>query len=766
MPLLQRIFAPATRMMIHPRYAFKFLIAVSGIVAPIFLLFYFFLTEVNQGVNFSATEVKGLEYFKPISKLLSDISDRRTAITLGKSGSEIDSAIQADIKSIDEQERNNGALLQTASDWNKARPLVEAATGSKATVAAQDAASDAVNNLLTTVETNSQLILDPVAQSYYAMDAAVVQVPTSIQKLGQMRDIASGIQKRGSVTNDDQLQLQTLMAQTSSAMGSISSDTAQEIKAAPFLKTKIEQPAAESDKQLAAVTAAVAKAQAGSSGAKELIRASDAAISAMRTFEPVGVSTLNSLLLDRNQSYANRRNFVILTVLVSLLIAIYLGGGLYFATVKGLVLLSNAAASVAEGNFDLKIYPVGRDEIGVLAVDLEQRVQGLKAYAEGAERISHGDLTVRMEPRSTVDQFGHAFCSMLNMLRNVLSEVSSNTAHVFKTARDLSQTASDARSRMSSVTQSVEGIAAMSQQSALACRQIADRCESTASGAARAESSMKDLSGSISIVVDGVDRQKVTISEATGLAIEAKATVGQTVGSMQMALEAVAESAKQTQTLGEHSDAIGSIILTIQQIAEQTNLLALNAAIEAARAGDHGKGFAVVADEVRKLAEQSAAATKDIESLIQNVRAGVAKSLVAIKSGNEQVEQSVALSGSAIDAIEKVAQRIDSAKNESTVLTTTAESMLARTQELGACIDKMTEDSQETAAAAEQLRASASEMAESADAVFSQTASQVAIVERVSAASDELSSMSQNLEVLVGRFTLAKEDSSVPRLAA
>jgi methyl-accepting chemotaxis protein len=58
--------------------------------------------------------------------------------------------------------------------------------------------------------------------------------------------------------------------------------------------------------------------------------------------------------------------------------------------------------------------------------------------------------------------------------------------------------------------------------------------------------------------------------------------------------------------------------------------LALNATIEAARAGEAGRGFAVVASEVKSLAVQTAKATEDISSQIQEVQASTDKAVEAI----------------------------------------------------------------------------------------------------------------------------------------
>jgi methyl-accepting chemotaxis protein len=72
--------------------------------------------------------------------------------------------------------------------------------------------------------------------------------------------------------------------------------------------------------------------------------------------------------------------------------------------------------------------------------------------------------------------------------------------------------------------------------------------------------------------------------------------------------------------LNVSSQAIGTIVQTIEAIAKQTHLLALNATIEAARAGTYGLGFAVVAQEVKNLASKTAESTKDINNRVIALR--------------------------------------------------------------------------------------------------------------------------------------------------
>ncbi|MGB7442462.1 MAG: methyl-accepting chemotaxis protein, partial [Coleofasciculaceae cyanobacterium] len=124
---------------------------------------------------------------------------------------------------------------------------------------------------------------------------------------------------------------------------------------------------------------------------------------------------------------------------------------------------------------------------------------------------------------------------------------------------------------------------------------------------------------------------------ATQTVEEGDSAMNRTVEGIVAIRETVEQTAKKVKRLGESSQKISVVVNLISNIAAQTNLLAFNASLEAARAGEEGRGFAIVADQVRTLAQESAAATGEIEQLVASIQTETEEVVIAMEAGTEQV---------------------------------------------------------------------------------------------------------------------------------
>lgn len=238
---------------------------------------------------------------------------------------------------------------------------------------------------------------------------------------------------------------------------------------------------------------------------------------------------------------------------------------------------------------------------------LQLQLLELLSDVEGAAR---GDLTVRADVTTgeigTVADF---FNAVIESLREIVTKVKQAATQVNASLGEnegaIRQLSAEALKQAEETTRTLDSVLEMTHS----IQQVAENARQAAA----------------------VARIASTTAESGGLAMD------RTVQNILSLRGTVAETAKKVKRLGESSQQISKVVSLINQIALQTNLLAINAGIEAARAGEEGQGFAVVAEEVGELAARSAAATKEIEKIVENIQQETAEVVEAMELGTTQV---------------------------------------------------------------------------------------------------------------------------------
>jgi methyl-accepting chemotaxis protein len=288
--------------------------------------------------------------------------------------------------------------------------------------------------------------------------------------------------------------------------------------------------------------------------------------------------------------------------------------------------------------------------------------QHLQEMAEGDLRRPPGQPWGRDEPAVVILDLRRAYDSLHLLIQNVR-----HSAHELHTASD---------------------------EIASASQDLSARTEATATSLEEQASAMEEIGTTVSATAERAHMAATFASDNAHVAEMGGQVFAQVVTTMR--------------DIHSSSSKISDIIGVIDGIAFQTNILALNAAVEAARAGEQGRGFAVVASEVRTLAGRSAAAAREIKSLIST-------SVGQVSAGTQSVENA----GQTMSEVIVNARQINVFLSE---ISTAAREQARGVEQVCHAIQTLDKNTQQNATLVEHTSAAAEGLRQQADALHNELA--------------------------------------------
>lgn len=344
----------------------------------------------------------------------------------------------------------------------------------------------------------------------------------------------------------------------------------------------------------------------------------------------------------------------------------------------------------------------------------------LKKIVIFSEAFGNGDLTNNLTIYGTdeIGQVGISLNKALLQMKNLISEILSNSQEISATSEELSATVEEISSQMNNINTS--------------SKQISNNSVEASATAHKVTISSHEIKSETNNLANKSDESQTSSKEIEVRAIEIK---NRGVSSKETAQSIFKEKQINIKTSIENGKIVDEVKIMADAIADisaQTNLLALNAAIEAARAGENGKGFAVVADEVRQLAEQSTETVLNIQNIVGQVKE-------AFNDISENSQDILNFIGNTVTGdydllVETAVQYEKDAKfinNMSQSIAASADIIVNSVNEIGASIENVSEASKQSASGTEEISANINETTLAIEGIATVAQSQAELAEKL-----------------------------------
>ncbi len=382
---MHHIFRPATGLMNRLTYPQKFLLISLLFLLPLVVGLTILISLLNTDMAFARKELDGTAYLRPLRTLLAHTIEEQLLAERYFSGeTNLEPAVlaqheqlKADLAALSAVEARLGPRLGTSvqyetlvNQWNRldAQLLLRSVADNSA---AHGRFITTIRGLMNRVGDQSNLILDPSLDTYYLMDAVLLELPESLDLLAQTAGVAGPIAGRQALLDGERNRLTVLYGLVQANSASLDQDLKVAFNEDPALRTTLTQPNRDFSGAVSTLLASLdsgiiqpAQVQLPPADLRTQVEAS---LTTNLALWDQSVGELDRLLLARIEVASLQRLIVLALSGLAVLVTVYLLVGFYLGTMRTVGAFRQATASMISGDFSQSVKLDTRDELGSVA---------------------------------------------------------------------------------------------------------------------------------------------------------------------------------------------------------------------------------------------------------------------------------------------------------------------------------------------------------------------------------------------------------------